>query len=471
MLSILLLFSPPTRAAPGFEDTVQGARAVSPTAQMGAEDLIMARHRFAQSIARLLPAISASDNYTYRYSNPDLYSFGDDGSGESCDPEADGLCLPFTVIDGQVTIPDNSHSNSLSLSASLPVSAAVITSAMQQKNSQELTELQVLSQEEQLIQQVVGLYGDLQYTVGALVMYEESLALARETLTAVAGEHAVGEATDLDRDQARLDVDDAALTITQINRALPLMLEEIALVSGQEDGDGASVCPFPEDVDTGQPLDISGATSLANALVQLDMDKLDRTSSRLDLLPSLTLMGGLSWSGSGADPAEVSDNFIFNYWYVSGNLSMTLFDGFGGYHSRREAASSLRKTQLDVDYDQQSLDLDDRGLALDLLDLSEDIALTERSIALQEREVQASRALYFDGGQVPFDMYVQSRSLLEQLQLQLLSLRNQQQQLTTSRWASAGQIDALLSQLYDIERANAAAGRCRDLTRPTRPTP
>ena len=467
MISALLLLSLPATAAPGFEDTIQSARAVSPTAQMGEEDRIMARHRFAQSVARLFPAVSVSDNYTYRYSNPDLYSFGDDGSSESCDPDVDGFCLPFTVIDGQITLPDNSHSNSFTLSGTLPVSATSITSVMQQKSSQELTELQVLSQEEQLVQQTVGLYGDLQYTVGALVMYEESLALARETLTAVEGEHAVGEATDLDRDQARLDVDDAALTITQIRRALPLMMADLALVSGLDDGEDLSVCPFPGDVDTGEALDISGATSLANAQVQLDMDQLDRTSSRLALLPSLTLMGGLSWSGSGGNPGEVSDNFLFNYWYVSGNLSMTLFDGFAGYHGRREASSSLRKTQIDVDYDRLTLDLDDRALALDLMDLSEDIALTERSIALQEREVEASRALYFDGGQTSFDMYVQSRSLLEQLELQLLSLLRQQQQLTTSRWTSAGQLDVLLRQLYDIEHANAAAGRCRDLSSST----
>ena len=37
-----------------FEDTVRAARLDSPTAQMGREDLTMARHRVGQSAARLM---------------------------------------------------------------------------------------------------------------------------------------------------------------------------------------------------------------------------------------------------------------------------------------------------------------------------------------------------------------------------------------------------------------------------------
>jgi outer membrane protein TolC len=458
MLALLILAGT-AAAAPGFEDTVRGARAVSPTAQMSAEDLIMARHRFAQAVARALPAVSISDSYTYRYNNPDRFSSGEDSG---CDPEVEPLCQIFTIVDGTLTLPDNSQSNTLSLSGSLPISSVVYTSAIQQRKAQQQTEVQVRSKEEQLIQQVVALFGDLQYTVAALEMYEASLALARETLEAVAGQQAVGESTELELAQAQLDVDDAALTITQIERALPLMLEEVALVSGRDPAAGATVCPLPGALRADDPLSIDEATSLASAALQVEMDRLDRTSARLDLLPSLTLLGGLSWSGSGADLSEVQEAFIFNYWYVGGSLSMTLFDGLGGYHSRREAASGLRQSELDADYERETLSLDDRQSALDLLSLSEDIALAERSVALQAREVEAARALYLQGGQ-PFERYTQARDLYEQLQLQVLSLRRQQQQQAVARWVAAGQIDALLGRLYDIERGYLAADRCRAL--------
>lgn len=462
-VSFLLTAVQTARAEPSFEDTVRRARASSLTAQMGEEDLTMARHRMGQSVARLMPQISASDMHTYRYNNPDKYTFSLD-SEVDCDEEFSVLCLPFAITDGQITLPDNSLSNIFSLSGALPVSSTSITGVLQQRLLGQMTHIQVGAQDERLVLDLVSQYAELQYTVGALVMYEESLALSEETLQAVQGKLRAGTATDLDLAQAELDVDEAALAIAQIERALPTAMERLELLSGQPAAAGVRVCPFAEDVDTGTALDLEAATTLAQAETELRLDRLGRTSARLGALPTLTVMGGLSYSGNGADLDELTESFIFDNWYVGGSLSMTLFDGFGSHHSRREAAASLRKTELDVENTRRDLTLDDQELALELTELAEDLQLSSRALDLQAREVDAQRALYFESGETSFDLYTQSRSLLEQQRLQHLALQRQQLQLTAQRWVTAGQVEALLGQLFAREDAHAAAASCRAIS-------
>ena len=121
-------------------------------------------------------------------------------------------------------------------------------------------------------------------------------------------------------------------------------------------------------------MSLESATRLESAELELRLDRLDRTSARLAVLPTLTVVSGLSYSGNGIDMAELSESFLFDSWSVGGNLSVTLFDGFGSYHARRSAAASLQKTEIDVENTRRSLLLDDQELALRLTELAEDLA-------------------------------------------------------------------------------------------------
>lgn len=468
MWAVCFLFSQTLTAqadAQTFEETVRAARLGSPTAQMGQEDLTMARHRVGQSVARLMPQVSLSDTFTYRENNPEKYTFSIQDYID-CDEEQSILCLPFAITDGQITLPGNAYSNILSLSGGLPISSSSITGLLQQRLASEMTHIQVDSQDERLVIDLVSEYAELQYTVGSLIMYEESLSLATETLRAVEGQHAIGEATLLDLDRAQLEVDEAARSIAQIERALPGTLERLDLLSGGLPEGTIRVCPFSENIDTGDPLSLESANRLAAAETDLRMDKLRRTSARLGTLPTLTVVGGLSYSGNGADMTELNESFMYDNWYVGGNLSMTLFDGFGSHHARRGAVASTRKSTIDVENTRRSMQLDDQELALKLKDTAEDMVLSARAVSLQEREVAATRSTYFDSGDTTFDVYTRSRSLLEQLRLQHLLLQRQQVQLTAQRWVAAGQVEPLLDQLYARERSHAAAVTCRVVSSP-----
>ncbi|MEM6929227.1 MAG: hypothetical protein AAF602_19970, partial [Myxococcota bacterium] len=105
-----------------------------------------------------------------------------------------------------------------------------------------------------------------------------------------------------------------------------------------------------------------------------------------------------------------------------------------------------------------------------LTEVAEDLALSTRGLALQERQVEATRSRYFDGGDVSFDRYTQTRRQLEQQRLQSLALQRQQVRLTAQRWVVAGHVEALLDSLYAHERTIAEA--CRTLSpEPSRRTP
>ncbi|MEL6342993.1 MAG: TolC family protein [Myxococcota bacterium] len=464
-VGFLMTFSTSASAQSSFEEIVRDARTDSPTAQMSAADLDIARHRKGRSVARLMPQINLSDTQTYRVNNPDRYSFGSDEEPDCEDDPTNIFCLPLAITDGQITLPENTLSNILSLSGTLPISSGSITNVMQQNLSKQKTQVQVDAQDERLVQDLINQYAELQYSVGALIMYEESLMLAEETLRAVEGRRDAGEATALDVDQAQLDVDQAALSIAQIERSLPNTLDQLALTSGRPAEQDVRVCPFSDNIDTGgESLDLARATSLESVELDLRMDTLDRTSARLDILPTLTFIGSLSYSGNGEDFQSLSDSFIYDNWYVGANLSMTLFDGLNRHHVRREAVASLEKTEIEVETERRSLALEDQKMALDLRDVAEDLDLSARAVSLQEREVTASRSLYFDGGATTFDMYTQSRSMLEQFRLQYLGLQRQQLQLTAQRWIKAGQGDALLETLFARERAHAAAIQCRTVS-------
>jgi len=442
-LTLLIAWLVPARAAAPIADVVEDALRVSPTARMGQEDLIAARHRTAQSMARLLPAVSASDRYMLRYSAP---------QGDSAD---------FVIL-GDLLVPtDQNQSASVGLSATLPLSAGSITGLMQARGAQDMTTLQVGSAEDQLVGDLVLLYGEVQYVAAARPRYAAQLEIAREALAAARDQRDLGEATELELSQARLDEAEAEAALESLERALPILLEDLALTAGGAPEGGLRVCPMGEGIDRGESMDLSAAPAAASGELTVEQDALSRTDAWLDSLPGLTLMGGASWSGMGDAFVAAHQDIAFDSWYVSGSLSMTLFDGFGAHHARREAAAGLRKSRLDLETTRDSLDLDDRALALDLAELAGDLELTARAIELQALEVESARSAYIDGGAGALDSWLSARDRLEQLHLQRLSLQRQQLTLTTQRWLNAGRADALVDAVDDAERGAEAAGRCK----------
>ncbi|MBT3224048.1 MAG: TolC family protein, partial [Proteobacteria bacterium] len=208
-----------------FEESIEYALRQSPTAQMGEEDLVVARHRMGTSVSRLLPRLSLSERQIYRYNNPEKYNYSFHFGGGECIPTPESPCLPYVVVDGQLMVPEAVLSNSLSLSMVQPVAASTVVGVLQQHQGKKLTGLKVRGDSEQLVGQLVKSYGELQYQVEYREILERSLSLAEEMALAVQGMHAVGESTQLDLDKALLDVDEAQTNLAQLDRALPLYLE------------------------------------------------------------------------------------------------------------------------------------------------------------------------------------------------------------------------------------------------------
>ncbi|MEM6930793.1 MAG: hypothetical protein AAF602_27915, partial [Myxococcota bacterium] len=119
-----------------FEDHVRAARTDGPVAQMGDQDLTIARHRVGQSVSRLLPQISASETQTWRFNNPERYTFSF-GSEEDCDDQTSPFCLPVAIGNGQISLPENTLANSLGLTGVVPISSAAITGVVQQRLAQQ----------------------------------------------------------------------------------------------------------------------------------------------------------------------------------------------------------------------------------------------------------------------------------------------------------------------------------------------
>jgi len=461
-MSMLLLASA-ALAEPSLEVVIDTARSASPTAQMGADDLAIADHSIGMVVSTLLPRISASSRDTYRYSSPDKYTFDYSYDGTECDPSGEDPCIPFIVVEGQVVLPYESWSRSRSLSGSQTLSVDPVMDLLQQRQRRVSTEIQVRSEEESLIFELISAYTDLQYQRGLRDITLESIALAEEMEAAIAGQHAVGEVTDLDLDSARQDTAEARLDLLQLDRAIPLSLADMAQLSGAGALASMAVCDFGAPLDVGGDMDVTGATSTARLQSTHDLEALGKQAGWLELVPDLSLSAGVTSTGSGETYDALSDDTAFDSWYVGLSLSTTLFDGGAGYHQRRSNAVSLHRAQVDLASGQESLELDDRELAQSLLEMSEEAEMIAVSIALSERNVVATAARYLDGGQVPLQAYTQARSSHEQLLQQRLAIQAEQQILTAVRWISAGHTDALLDGLFDTEGDLAAAGRCRTL--------
>lgn len=461
----IALMVPTALAGVTLEAVIDTARRDSPTVQMSADDLTIADHTVGMVTSTLLPRISASSRDTYRYSNPEKYTFDYSYDGSECVPTEEDPCIPFVVIEGQVVIPNESWSRSRSLSGSQTLSVDPVMDLLEQRQRRVSTTIQVRSEEESLIFELIGAYTDLQYQRGQEALYTENILLAEEMEAAVTGQHAAGEATDLDLDAARLDTASARLDLLQLNRTIPLSLADMAHTAGIDTLASLSVCDFGEPLDDGSAIDLTNAVTLARLESTLAQESLGRKAGRLDLVPDLSLNGGLTWAGSGELYGELTDATTFDNWYVGASLSTTLFDGGASYHQRRSDAASLHRAQLDLARGQEALKLDDAQLAQALTELQEEAVLLDASVVLAERNVVATRSRYLDGGQVPLDAYTQARASLEQLQLQRLALAAERQELTALRWINAGLTEDLLEALFAADRRSAASDRCHPLSR------
>jgi outer membrane protein TolC len=460
---LLALLARDALAVPTLEEVIGTALRVSPTVQMGADDLSIADHSVGVVASSLMPRISASSRDTYRYSSPEKYIFDYSYDGTECDPTGEDPCIPFVVVEGQVVLPHDSWSRSRSLSASQSISVDPVMDLILQRERRVSTTIQVRSEEESLIFDLLSGYTDLQYQRGLVAIYDESLALAEELETAVAGQHAVGEATAIDLDSARLDTAQARLDLLQLHRAVPLSLASLAQSAGIPALEALAVCDFGPPLDAGDELDLSNATSLARLQSSLAQETLTKRSGRLALIPDVSLNAGLSSSGSGEVYGELADDTAFDSWYVGTSLSTTLFDGGASRHQRRSDVASLHRAQVDLDSGQAELVIDDQELAQSLVEIDEEAVLLDVAIEISARDVVATRAQYFEGGQVPLDAYTQARSSHEQLLQQRLALSAERQMLTAMRWISAGHTDALIEGLLGGERALADAERCPSL--------
>lgn len=288
--------------------------------------------------------------------------------------------------------------------------------------------------------------------------------MANETLGVVRGRFDAGEATALEVDQATIDVDEASLAVTQIERALPAGLDRLDLLGSPVD-QGLLVCPFGAPLDPDTELDLAAATRIAAAETELKLDRVRRTQGQLDVLPTLTVVGGATWTANGETFTDLEESFLFDNWYVGATLSMSLFEGGARHFSNREAAAAVRKREVELILERDTIALDDRDLRHALQDLAREVDLAVRQLDVQRREVEAARAKFFEGGDTSFDRYTQARRRLEQLQVNHLALLRQQQQLTAQRWVHAGHADALLNHLYAHERTQDREA-CRTVVQP-----
>ena len=454
-LAFGLALSPPA-AAESLEQLASAARTESITAQTAALNERIARHQQGQATAWVLPRISVSDYYQARFLNTEPLDI-------DCDVTVDPGCMAFVLLGDQIASAvdiDRVHLQSLSMSASQPlISVDAVIGILRQKSAGRLSALRDVGDRERLLSEVASHYATLQYDLELRAIYARSLARAEEMEEVMTSRHAAGEATDLELAQAQSDRAAARLSYDQLVASLPAVVEEVALLTGREPLSSVRVCPFGAPPDRGEPLDVSGATSLEAGREQLRLDQLNRTSSRLAPVPSVTLLGG------GQTAGEMAEDFGYDNWYAGGYLSMTLFNGLGTLHAARASTLTVQSSEMSLDYDRRSLELDDRQGASQLSDLAAQVEQVRVDVALAERDAEATRIRYLEGGEGSYEVVNMANKQLEASHRQLAMLQLAQLEGASLRWARAGHIEALLERLVATDSESAAAGRCEEVSR------
>ncbi len=429
------------------------AREHGPDVLDAQDSIAVSRARLGSSIARNLPRLSMSNRLNYRHNNPDAYTiYIDIESGDECTDPSAPTCLPIPIpvnIEESFTLPTESYSFSLNFTGYQPVFAPrQVMSAVKASRNLEMTRLRAERDEENLVLSLLLDYTEVQHNVAEEDVYRRSLDLARKMERIVAAKLETGEATQLEYDQAVVDRMKAEQKLAQLVPERELQAAQMAQSAGLGEDSVLEVCVLSGEPDPGEPLDVSGASSIKLLEQKVKVDKAGKTSALTGYLPTLSAMGGLSFSGSGSTVDDMKTDYMFDNWYIGGTLSWTLFDGLGRYHGARSASIQLRQTRRDLENEREETRLTDERYAQKLSHLAAQRDLMERSVALAERNVTATMERY-EAGRATYDMVDMAMQKLEQQRLQLLGIVQAQWTLTAYRGISAGHEKAVVARFLE----------------------
>lgn len=446
-------------------EVIQAARDSAPAMDIAETDLEAAEHAVGSALSLNLPRLSVSDRQTYRFNNPEKYTYSYNvEQGGACLNDAESACLPVVVIDGVVTLPDSKWSNAVSVSGIQPLIAPrQIVAVKQAQGRVELARIKIKGAEEQLVMDLLSSWFQLQAAEGQREVYQRTLALDQELEANLVVRVDTGQSTQLDLERARLDVEEGKVRLRQLDESEALGAEELAFTAGAPLSEALRVCPAEPAEDPARALSLEGSTRLMAMEQQVEMDRLSLVAARTALIPTLNAVGGATWTGGGTSMEAVVESFMFDHWFVGGQLSVSLFEGMGRYHSNKTAQLGVESSRAKLEQERQEAALTDRQWSQQLAAISEDLALLDRSIILSEANVVAIKSRYL-AGTATFEMWTFARQSLESLRLRRVASLSQQWQLVAARWISAGRVDELLSWVASVDADIAARSACRPIT-------
>ena len=456
------LAAPPARAAT-FAELAESTVTASTTAQVVALDAKSSRAGVASAVARVLPAVSLSDQLTWTTLNTDRFA-REGESAEECEARLGRVCEQLLSQAGSFTIPGETVNHTLSLVGTQTLwSTRSVLGVAQAGTRRRLSDTEGQARMDGAAGALVGAYVELQAAVEGLRLSQNTLQIAEVDLAATLAAHALGDATDLERELAALGVEEARRDVAQGERALPRLLAQLWETAGARDARAQRVCPLAAVAEEGGPVDLSAAPTLELARQQAILDQQGLWEARLAFLPSLSAVGGVSAAGRGEGLGAAAEDFAQTTWFLGATASWTLFSGGARAIEARSSAWSAQRSTLSLEQDARDLALRDAEAAAALRDLSEDLALLHRQLALQERQLAATESTYRDGGRATLDQVLQARRALTALQKQIVATQAQQVRTLSRRWIDAGRSEALIATIDAADRGHAAAGRCTEL--------
>lgn len=463
-LALGLLAAPPAHAAT-FADLTDATLNTSTTAQVVELDSEVSRAEVASSVSRVLPMVSLSDSFTWTALNTDRFQ-QEGETAEECEARVGRVCEQLLNLGGSFTIPGETVNHNLSIVGTQTFwNTRAVLGIAEAGTRRRLADTQGRMRMDRAVAELVQAYVELQAGAETLGLSRDALQVAEAHLAATKAAHALGDATDLDLDLAELDVEKTRVDVQQGERALPRTLDRLWETAGTRDQTRQRVCPLMEVSDRGGPLDLYNAPSLEMSRQAALLDRQNRSVARLSFLPSLSAVGGVSFSGRGEDAGASFDDFAHSYWFIGATASWTLLSGGSRVLDVRSSAWSVEQSALTLEQDARELALNDAEYVAALRDLAEDLDLLHRQLSLQKRQLAATESKYLDGGAVPLDQVLQARRAVTTLEKQIVATESQQVLTLTHRWIDAGRSAELIFTIDVSDRDHAAAGRCMELTR------
>lgn len=443
-------------------EVISSTRTSSPAVVTAKMDVEISALQARQALSLQLPHVSLSDRQTYRYNNPEAYTYDYYGDSSSCVPTADEPCPPpYVVVEGQVQAPEDLLSNALSLSVFQPLIAPrQVVAIMQSRERAETSAISVEGKEQQAVLDVVNAYFQMQALLSQKKVELAQLALSKEVEVATRGALKTGQTTQLDADRAQLDREMVEQKLRQLDEEMSLAASELARISGTHIDSPLRVCQQSPLAGGNKALALDNSTRVLMSAQQVEMERLGLAAARTSLLPTLNLMGGVTWSGAGQDMTEQFVTFQYDHWFVGANLSLSLFDGLSRYHGSESARLEYDQAQRKLDDDRQQVKAQDQRAAQQLGWLDEQLRLLDRSITLSEAQVGAMKARFL-AGTATWEMYTQARQLLEMQYLQRVALIQQEWQIAALRWIGAGQMEPLISLVTFTDDRRSDEGACQ----------